>query len=203
MGLFNRKKSTSFWSKKIDSMGPALSRDQKQELNDFRYTKPNPPNIVSISDMNYFSRFSFSEIPVLDWNIDKARPQMRYVLVGENLNQAVIDIMSLQKLKNLADYEPAYKRHFDIVQSELLFPDLSNLRWDVGFTWLEICPLTNTGKIGRYPVALHFYSEPQDKKSPKRLSGTIYYLQNGEIGKFEMSRMLKDCRVDMKHIMKK
>lgn len=199
MGLFNRKNATSFWEKKLDSMGPPLTKEQKVQVNAFLYTKPRAASVVTIAEMGYFPRFTFTNIPVLNWNVPGGPSEKRYMPVNENKVQAKNDIMLLDQLLKQAKYDATYKRNFKVIESEILFPDELNLRWDSGFSWLEICELTSTGKLPKYPVALHFYSQPKDEKSARRVSGTIYYLKTGEIGKFQMSRSFKDHRVDLKH----
>jgi hypothetical protein len=133
---------------------------------------------------------NFKELPYNFNNIQ--RVEHVYLLADENLTfaEAYIECLNIF-LKNAPQLTANKMPEFRI----------SNIRtnpqnYDYGymdFSYLSINPYTKTGRVSKYPLSLHFctHSYKEEETAAKYIRGDIQYLENGEIGKCEISCNLK------------
>ena len=62
--------------------------------------------------------------------------------------------------------------------------DTNKFLYSTDFTFYEACPYTQTGKLSKYPLSLHYaYASHKDLNPPQDYFGEIHYMQDGRIGK--------------------
>lgn len=117
--------------------------------------------------------------PVFDYReITWSNKSSRYFLKGKNIDKAAKDILSLnhflEEAKTLVHAYPALR--FDEKEFRFAEPKTN----DPHYISLHIAEKTKTGKTAKFPVCLIAFVSDD-------LNATIYYGQDGQIGKAEIS----------------
>lgn len=113
--------------------------------------------------------------PAFDYNnLIWSKKNMRYLLKGENIKKATRDILFLNHF--LEEAKPLVYAYPALRFNEKDFRFMEPKNEDPHFISLHIAEKTRTGKTAKYPVYLVAFTSDD-------LHATIYYGQDGEIGK--------------------
>lgn len=178
-----------------DSMFAPRNEEEKRWLREYSdYYKNNIPSgpftetIQNLTNMPY----NLEEIPVIYWTPFRQKTESIYLIENENQKRALSDILKLNDIVSLSCNDKAMLDALYIKEQDVRFSIEHYKNWCMDFSYLEVMPCTPTGKAPKYPLALHFTTLNQgleyERQFDKYIAGSIYYLQNGTIGKYKICR---------------
>lgn len=108
--------------------------------------------------------------------------------IPSSLNHGIITVPSSDKVLIEKEFKQLNKLiSFALKQAHLsnrLSIDTNKFLYSTDFTFYEACPYTQTGKLSKYPLSLHYaYASHKDLNPPQDYFGEIHYMQDGSIGK--------------------
>lgn len=139
------------------------------------------PNYIRVTEIPFTTRYDLINIRVVAYSNGITWP--RHILEGKNRQIAIEDILSMNK-------------HLDdgsIKAKSIRFTPTNNNYDNSDYSCLWLAPDTKTGKIAKFPLILWFQTLSDDEsfRCKSGYHGKIYYLQNGDIGKFEIHHTTK------------
>ena len=144
---------------------------------------------------------------VFRYDFKKMKKQSNYYILdgqGKERETATQDILSLNEIfqhsccKDLGLYIEVKNIVFET--KEVVFASIGEYMEytsDLSGIRIQYMPYTKTGKLAKYPYWLYFIAENVQKSNNEKVTmfGSIYYLQNGAVGKVGIRFNIKDFYV--------
>lgn len=141
---------------------------------------------------NVSTKYDFTDISYV---VDPDGLPPKYLLIGTNKEKATQDILALNGFLDIArDYAPSFPV-VQISEETLLFDPPTNPLETFNFCCLQANVFTEkTKKLSKYPVSLYFSNS---SRASYRISGSIDYFADGEVGKIQIFGWQKDERFEL------